>query len=124
MGSEDFFDTQKDTNSFNRASLELTFKLLRPHQPNLALCVQNILTETRCLKAPYDPEENIELELEEQAVAEIVDRLAEIGQTMSQANQYSKQDLIAVRCLLMDWLIYAQSFLSSAQKTESQSMKP
>lgn len=125
MATEEFFDLQKDTNSFNRASLELTFKLLRPHQPTLALCIQNILTETRCINAPYDPEELISLEFEEQTVADIVDKLAEIGQSMSQDSHYSKQDLIAVRCLLMDWLIYAQSFLGLSEKSAgTPSIKP
>jgi len=124
MASEDFYDLQKDTNSFNRASLELTFKLLRTHQPKLALCIQNILTETRCFNTPYDPEELIPLAFEDHAVAEIVDKLAEIGQSMSHDPHYSKQDLIAVRCLLMDWLIYAQSFLSSSEQlTDSKPVK-
>jgi hypothetical protein len=113
MHSENLFQKPAATNAFSRANLELAFKLLRPCQPTLAILLQNALTLAHCPNTPHNPDEESILNFDEETVAAIVDQLAEIGHAMSANTRYSQQDLIAIRCLLMDWLIYAQSFMAT-----------
>jgi hypothetical protein len=105
-------DHSSTTHTISRHTLELSFELLRSQRPALALLVQNILSTQRHPAGNLPSSDMIKPKLAEHQVAEIVESLAEIGQRASKTLDYEREQLIEIRCVLMDWIIYAQGFMS------------
>ncbi len=97
-------------NIFSVACLDLTFRLLRREKPQLALLIQNILEPARHEHGNDFYEQQLSIELAVDKVCLIVEFLAETGEAAAHNQQQSKEELIAIRSVLLDWLLYAQSF--------------
>lgn len=95
------------SNEFSRNTLEKCFELLRGSRPSLALVIQNILMESD----QRFPECTVALDLDEGHVSQIVEVLAEVGEVFAGDNNVSETELIKIRSILMDWMVYAQTFL-------------
>lgn len=103
----DILEPEQHSNEFTRNSLKKCFELLRINTPSLALLIQNILMES----SERFPEATVALDLDETTVSQIVEKLAAIGEAAAGDDSISKTDLIKIRSILMDWMIYAQTFL-------------
>ncbi len=98
-------------NCFSLDCLEFSFQLLREEHPSLALIVQNLLAENRTQHSPQD--KLIPLSLDVHRVSEIVTALSEVAEQVAQNEEHSKEEMIAIHQTLLDWLLYAQSFLDT-----------
>ena len=100
------------TNFFSIECLELTFTLLRKDHPSLALVIQNALTEARrkSLTGPYG--QLIELHETAPRVKDIISALAAITETAANSQHRDKKHIVVIHQALLDWLLYAQSFLT------------
>lgn len=88
---------------FSRQCLQDSFQLLRDSRPALALQIQN------CLVNDTDEEGFIAICFDTDTVVEIVDTLAELADMIAEDHSFDESELIAVRSVLMAWLVYAQS---------------
>jgi hypothetical protein len=102
----EIIDPEQGSNEFTRNSLEKCFELLREDSPSLAILIQNSLMECD----QRFPESQVSLRLDESTVNHIVAKLAEIGETAAVENSVPKTELVKIRSILMDWMVYAQSF--------------
>lgn len=96
------------THYFDLPFLQQTFALLRYEYPSLALTVQNLTASTHALA---QPKQRIAINLEATIVSEIINALSEIGDQACEDKHCSKERLIEIRAVLLEWLIYAQQFL-------------
>ena len=99
-------------NYFSLDCLEFSFHCLREEHPTLALTVQNLLAETRVMHTNNTQEKLIPLELDVQIVSDIVTALSEIAEHAALCEVHTKEERIAIHQTLLDWLLYAQSFLN------------
>ena len=99
---------------FNRSTLELTFKLLRPHRPALALHLQNALV----LAYPRDDYHTAltaaELPLNPDTIKEIIAALSALSNKLLAAGSTQRNELTIVRSLMLDWLMLAHNFAQPA----------
>ncbi|WP_157118013.1 hypothetical protein [Oceanicoccus sagamiensis] len=100
-------------NYFSLDCLEFSFHCLREEYPSLALAVQNLLVESRLQHENNSREKLIELELDVQTVSDIVTALSEVAEHAALTEGHSKEEMIAIHQTLLDWLLYAQSFLDT-----------
>jgi hypothetical protein len=105
----DILEPEQHSNEFTRNSLKKCFELLRINTPSLALLIQNVLMES----SERFPEATVALELDEATVSQIVEKLAAIGEAAAVDNTISKAELVKIRSMLMDWMVYAQTFLEA-----------
>ena len=101
----EIIDPEQGCNEFTRNSLEKCFELLRENSPSLAILIQNALMECN----QRFPESQVSLQLDEITVNHIVAKLSEIGEAAAVTNRSPKTELIKIRSVLMDWMVYAQS---------------
>jgi hypothetical protein len=59
------------------------------------------------------PECKVALDLDEDAVSQIVEVLAQIGERVASDKNSPEIELIKIRSILMDWMVYAQSFIDA-----------
>jgi hypothetical protein len=111
----EIIEPEQGSNEFTRNSLEKCFELLRENSPSLAILIQNALMECN----QRFPESQVCLQLDEITVNHIVAKLAEIGDAAAAANSAPKTELIKIRSVLMDWMVYAQSFQLDSQEVSS-----
>ena len=97
---------------FPKETLELSFKHLREPYPALALLLQNQLVRAT-QKHKTNPENDLPLALTTQEASEIIVTLSMIAEKRADNDHSSKEQLIELRSLLLDWLIYAQSHINS-----------
>lgn len=110
----DFADSPNHTSSeqfrdlFNRGTLELTCKMLRKRRPSLALRVQNVLV----LAYPRDDYHTglsaRELPIDASVARQIVQALSSLSDEMVATRQSSRADLVLIRSLLLDWLMFVR----------------
>ena len=100
-------------NYFSLDCLEFSFHYLREEHPSLALTVQNLLAESRSQHSHNTQDKLIPLDLEVQTVSDIVTALSEIAEEAAESEAHSKEEMIAIHQTLLDWLLYAQSFLDT-----------
>ena len=126
MYSDSLYRQPPAENIFSRANLRLTFTLLRDPSPSLALTIQNLLIKAEHAGTIDPVEDSFALDLPAETVAAIVEQLADIGVKASRDTDFSKQELTSLRCLLMDWMLYAQSFEKEpvGAKDESHQQQP
>jgi hypothetical protein len=93
---------------FNRSTLELTCKMLRKKRPALALRVQNVLV----IAYPRDDYHTgltaAELPLDADVARQIVHALSALSDEMVAAGQTNRAELVLIRSLLLDWLMFAR----------------
>jgi hypothetical protein len=114
---------------FNRGTLELTFKVLRPKYPALALRVQNIIVTTYPRGDYHTGISMMELPLDAAAAARIVQALSALSDQLATSSghdlhhdrhdphhgydprnaQAQRCDLTMIRSLLLDWLMFARA---------------
>lgn len=99
-------------NFFSIDGLEFSFHLLRDNYPTLALVIQNLLIETRLNHETNTLDKLIELEMDVQVVSNIVTALSDMAELAANGHVDSKEEMIAIHQTLLDWLLYAQSFLN------------
>ncbi len=103
-----------DRDLFNRATLELTFKMLRRRRPSLALQIQNALVS---VYAPHDYHTAFtatELPLTAETIQYIAQALLTLSEELLSAGHRQRGDLILVRSLLLDWMMLAHERPPSA----------
>ena len=98
---------------FSQDCLEFSFHCLREEHPSLALIVQNLLAESRAEHQHNMQDKLIPLELDVHIISDIVTALSEVAQQAAQSDEHSKQEMITIHQTLLDWLLYAQSFLDT-----------
>lgn len=99
--------THTDRDLFNRATLELTFKLLRKKQPSLALQIQNALVSIYPRNDYHTAFTAAELPLRTETINRVARALLVLSEEMLNAGSSQRNDLIIVRSLLLDWLMLA-----------------
>jgi hypothetical protein len=110
----EIIEHEEGSNEFTRNSLERCFELLREDSPSLAILIQNSLMECD----QRFPESQVSLNLDESTVNQIVAKLAEIGEAAAIDNSAPKTELTKIRSILMNWMVYAQSFDTENQLTD------
>ena len=125
MLSEDpYFEQARDVHVFSRASLRLTFDLLRKKYPQLALDVRNITggeplprsieeTHSYTEDEPYDNNgDNFHVGLDLYQVRSIVQALMEF--TQPEALDIKNPEInIMARALMQDWLVLAHHLVTT-----------
>ena len=109
-------DKNRDVSLFSRASLQLTFDLLRKNHPQLALEVRNITGGTPHSRDPDAGDDrngdNFRVDLPSQRVREVVQGLMEF--TQPDAVDICNPEInIMARTLMQDWLILAHKLVAS-----------
>ena len=103
-----------DRDLFNRATLELTFKILRPRKPSLALQIQNALVSVYPRNDYHTAFTAAELPLSAEIINQIAQALLVLSEELLIAGNQQRSDLAIVRSLLLDWLMLAHERQSSA----------
>lgn len=98
-------------NYFSLDGLEFSFELLREHHPALALCVQNLIAEARIQHQHCREEKQFPLDMSVSDVSAIVTALASIAEQSANSALDGEDTMIAIHQILLDWLLYAQSFI-------------
>ncbi len=112
--SKDTDKTSNDRDLFNRATLELTFKMLRKRQPSLALQIQNALVSVYPHNDYHTAFTAAELPLSAATINRTAQALFVLSEELVAAGNQQRNDLIMVRSLLLDWLMLAHECPSSA----------
>ena len=94
-------------------SIDLSFQLLRERFPSLSLILQNQLFIAKHQPENIDEGETL-LKLKIEEAASIIVAISGIGEAVAEDNNASKEQLILVRSLLMDWMIYAQQSIKQS----------
>lgn len=102
-----------DRDLFNRATLELTFKMLRKRQPSLALHIQNALVSVYPRNDYHTAFTAAELPLSASTITRIAQALFVLSEELLASNN-QRSELVIVRSLLLDWLMLAHECPSSA----------
>lgn len=92
---------------FSRATLELTFRMLRQPRPSLALALRNALVEHPPARqgGAYTIEE---LPLSAERIDAIVEALRGLSNDSHYRAGSSKAEVVLVRSLLLDWIMIAR----------------
>lgn len=98
-------------NYFSLNGLESSFELLREHHPALALRVQNLIAEARIDHHQCSEEKQLPLDMNVSDVSAIVTALASIAEQSANSALDGEDTMISIHQTLLDWLLYAQSFL-------------
>lgn len=98
-------------NVFSLPVLEHSFLLMRPRYPALALLVQNCTASLNTERTDNSECGWITLNLPVEAVSQIIAALSKIAEEAAANPGEPREDCIAIHRTLLDWLIYAQSFL-------------
>jgi hypothetical protein len=94
---------------FNRSTLELTCKMLRKKRPSLALLVQNALVIAYPRNDYHTGLAASELPLSVQVAHQIVQALSALSDEMVATGQANRSELVLIRSLLLDWLMFARA---------------
>lgn len=105
MNAHDAVD--HDRNLFNRATLELTFSILRKRQPVLALQIQNTLVSVYPRDDYHTAFTAAQLPLRAETINQIAQALLDLSEELLSARTQQRNDLVIVRSLLLDWLMLA-----------------
>jgi len=92
---------------FSRGALDLTFRLLRPKSPSLALNVRNLLNsdDYRLEEAPGIPiTDHFYVQLEALQVGRIVSALTCLGQSALDEEHPEPGRLVVIKTLIREWM--------------------
>lgn len=101
---------------FDRETLQFTVKLLKPHNPSLALRIQNLIAPTSTIyqkeNAGPSPNDRYQLTLDSFTLRRVVDTLATAGQELAekalQTHDGDHDFLIHTKSAIGKWLDYAR----------------
>jgi len=101
---------------FDRATLQFTVQLIRPHNPSLALRIQNLIAPTAHVHQQKGPEPGpndlYRLTLDSFTLKRVVDTLAIAGQELAeqvlQTLDGDHEHLLVTKAAIGKWLNYAQ----------------
>lgn len=101
---------------FDRATLQFTVQLIRPHNPSLALRIQNLIAPTAKIYKQEDiipsPHDTFKLTLDSFTLKRVVDTLAIAGQELAekvlQTLDGDHEHLLSTKTTIGKWLNYAQ----------------
>ena len=96
---------------FNRGTLELTFKILRRQHPALALRVQNAIVTAYARDDYHTGLTADQLPIDPVVVRRIVAALSRLSDELVASRRPHKVDLVMVRSLLLDWLMFTRDRL-------------
>ena len=111
------FDFRPEKSSVDKVTqltvdcLGFSFLLLRKIRPSLALTIQNLIAESRHYGDINTGAKLITLNLDSQVVSDIVIVLSDVADQAASNNGCNKEQMVAIHQTLLDWLLYAQSFL-------------
>lgn len=111
-------------NVFNLQTLEHSFRLLRHHYPALALLVQNLTAPHHAQNQARCQDCWISVDLDVNIVSDLVTALAAIAEHAAQNPFENHRNRFAIHQTLLDWLMYAQSFLNEAQACPTAAKQP
>lgn len=94
---------------FNRGTLELTFRILRPRYPALALKVQNALVTGYARDDYHTGLTAAELRLDSATIERISNALSMLANEVPEKRPSAQRtDPTLIRSLLLDWLMLAR----------------
>ncbi|MFT4861317.1 MAG: hypothetical protein ACI95C_000524 [Pseudohongiellaceae bacterium] len=109
---------------FDRATLQFTVALIRPHNPSLALRIQNLLAPSAKTYRQFDdqpsPKDLYKLTLDSFTLKRVVDTLAIAGQELAEkvleTLNGDHEHLLITKATIGKWLLYAQYHQSEYDK--------
>ncbi|MFK7862923.1 MAG: hypothetical protein AB8B95_01730 [Pseudohongiellaceae bacterium] len=112
---------------FDRATLQFTVKLIRAHNPSLALRIQNLIAPT---STPYiqhytnpHPTDQFALTLDSYTLKRVVDTLAIAGQELAeevlQTQQGDQGFLLHVKASIGKWIDYAKYYQNEYDRQQA-----
>ncbi|GAB3100544.1 hypothetical protein G8770_04490 [Aestuariicella hydrocarbonica] len=110
---------------FSRGALELTFRVLRRHKPQLAMDVQNILqgnkVEAQTLKPlsrvnPKSTADHFYVSLPPQTIGQVVKALTHLGEEMLAQPDRGNGKLLIIRTLMKDWMDLADWIIMQVER--------
>lgn len=107
--NSDSCPSDDDGDLFNRATLELTFKMLRPRKPALALQIQNALIRLYPRNDYHTAFTAAELPLSANVITQTAEALLALSEELLAASKQQRNDLTLIRSLLLDWLMLAHN---------------
>ena len=96
---------------FSLQTLNHSFELVRQTHPALALTIQNLTAEYHNQSLARCQDCWISINLDVNTVSEIVCALSATAERAAADTRESMENRIAIHQTLLDWLMYAQSFL-------------
>lgn len=108
----------KSPDIFSRGVLELTFRLLRHHNPTLALVVQNVLASKKLpTLAPHDSaSDHFYVNIDAITIGKIVAALTEIGEQALQNEHHQDGIRIVIKTLIHEWIVLTESIVHEVQQ--------
>lgn len=104
---------------FSRGSLQLTYDLLRPINPQLALTVRNLLHQSPVALMPDNKNaEHFNVTLDSFDVRAVVECISDCLQ--SPKNKFNQGMLIMAKALLEDWIALAGQMLADYQNQQEE----
>ena len=109
----------------SRATLDITYKLLRNHEPQLALTIRNILFEPAIENKPEQIDnkhtDNFHINLNTFEVRKIVETLMHILNESSENHSEDNTSLfrpILIQSIINDWTVLAKNMFDEYQKNK------
>lgn len=101
---------------FDRETLQFTVKLIRPHNPSLALNIQNLIAPSAVPYIQYHDDihrtDQFNLNLDSYTLKRVVDTLAVAGQDLAEQVLLTEQGdhgfLLQVKAAIGKWIDYAK----------------
>ena len=113
------------TNTFSRASLDISYSLLRKVEPQLALTIRNILFQIPIEKRPEQADNKntdlFEVSLDTFQVRQIVETLMEILNQSSQTHDKDNTSLfrpVIIQSIINEWTVLAKNMFDKYQKNK------
>ena len=113
------------TNTFSRASLDISYSLLRKVEPQVALTIRNILFQTpiekRHEQADNKNTDLFEVSLDTFQVRQIVETLMEILNQSSQTHDEDNTSLfrpVIIQSIINEWTVLAKNMFDKYQKNK------
>lgn len=123
----DPLDAPSKDRLFDRETLLFTVKLLRPHNPSLALRVQNLIAPSVEPYIRQPGNDQFILKLDSYTLKRVVDTLATAGQELAeqvlQTEQGDHQFLLETKSAISKWLAYAQYHQTEYERLQQQTLK-
>ena len=119
MASSSLYSSRPDV--LSRGVLELTFKILRHNNVDLALDIQNQLQGSKmpgiANSDPHakDARDHFHITLTPQTIGRIVDALTRLGEKYLRDKENQQGQLAVIRTLIVDWMALAEWHISKAE---------
>jgi hypothetical protein len=113
---------------FDRATLQFSVQLIRPHNPSLALRIQNLIAPTANVYKQFGsepgPDDLFKLTLDSFTLKRVVDTLAVAGQELAenvlQTLDGDHEHLLTTKAVIGKWLSYALHHQAQYEKLQQQ----